>query len=1276
MKPLCLHPLCGLSPTLIFATFCMVASASAQVRTWTTTFPTGDTGNWSDTTRWSGANVPDVTGESAVFGAYANDRVVTVDGAIYAIDALTITPRTSGFSAKNFTLNTSGGGALQLGSGGLTIGNGGTTTINAPIELTANQIWTTNSDTAAGSVILAGVISGNFSLTRNAQFQLPMTFSGANTFSGGFINNSVNALTRIGGNEVITSGTLASGALGTGTVTLNAGRISSNGGTGRTISNNVILGGGVFELGNSSQTGTLTFSDVGLTTASTFSLGSLTNSNVSVLRVGTSNLTFDQVIAESGGTGQSLNFAATSGTPVVTLNRTKTAGGNLLVGGLSLVLGNGAANTGSLVGVGGSITATGANKFSSGALITDAGSIIATDATNFNPIAGGRATVYNNGRVGFATDQTQTTLAGLFTPDSQLRVGLSSAALSPTVTENYNQSAIGNGKAGLVSASTGTVTYSGALTAGSDNTYRVGGGLGTLALSTALSGSGANLIVESGGTLTTSANNGFTGTTIINSSATLTGANGVLSGTSGVTVNAGATLTLNNATGAVNPNRIADSAGITLNNSFIQLSGTSTGGLTETVGNLTIGAGGRSFVTIATTPAAATIKTLQFGDLIRQNNAVVTFRGDTLGTTATARNEIKFTTAPTLVGGGGAAGSTTISILPFARGGTAAANASTGFVTYAANGIRRLDNTTEFVQANNDTTARIDQAIATAGGATNYNVRSIPGTAGNATLVNTASSSVTLNALLFDSASATDARTYGFNSSTVNVTSGAVHIQNSVGFNLTLNSGTLAFGSAEGVITNNGNGFYLTTLGTQITGTGGLSVYNVNGGGVSLGGVTNSGFSGGLTIGGNGFIGVDQDQRFGNAANSVTHGGGTLQFFSGFTSSRALILLGNVGDNILANNNNASQTQIWNGDISGAGRLRLINNASSGSTANGFSLGGGNTYAGGTQIEGINVTGTTNTALGTGTVTLVGANNNPAALTLTGTAPALGGLRGTDGSVIISPTAATATLTVGANNENTVFNGTIQQGAGKTASLTKTGTGTLVLAGSLTYTGTTTVADGTLNLLGSTASSAINVDSGKLLINSSTALGTTITVGNTSTLGGGGTAFGPAVIQSGGELAPGNSPGVMTFANLSMQTGSNFEFELTANTTAGLGLNYDGVNILPAGSLTLGSGVTSSLVFNSAGSTVNWSNSFWSSNQSWRVVDVVDNNYANPLFSSLTFTTDSAGQSLASIRSGAAFDYSVTAGDIFLNYSIIPEPSTAALLACVGSVALLRRRRG
>ena len=58
---------------------------------------------------------------------------------------------------------------------------------------------------------------------------------------------------------------------------------------------------------------------------------------------------------------------------------------------------------------------------------------------------------------------------------------------------------------------------------------------------------------------------------------------------------------------------------------------------------------------------------------------------------------------------------------------------------------------------------------------------------------------------------------------------------------------------------------------------------------------------------------------------------------------------------------------------------------------------------------------------------------------------------------------AAATLTAGADNNSSVFSGLLQNGAGP-LTLIKSGTGTLTLSGTNSYTGGTTISVGTLQL--------------------------------------------------------------------------------------------------------------------------------------------------------------------------------------------------------------------
>jgi hypothetical protein len=107
-------------------------------------------------------------------------------------------------------------------------------------------------------------------------------------------------------------------------------------------------------------------------------------------------------------------------------------------------------------------------------------------------------------------------------------------------------------------------------------------------------------------------------------------------------------------------------------------------------------------------------------------------------------------------------------------------------------------------------------------------------------------------------------------------------------------------------------------------------------------------------------------------------------------------------------------------------------------------------------------------------------------------------------------------------------------------------TGTVDLTGTDTYTGATTVNAGTLLVDGAIAGSAVEVKSG-------------------ATLGGHGTT-GAVTVDAGGTFSPGNSPGQITVASLTLASGSHFE-EQIGGMTAGSG--YDQTVVQSGGTISL-----------------------------------------------------------------------------------------------------------
>ena len=136
------------------------------------------------------------------------------------------------------------------------------------------------------------------------------------------------------------------------------------------------------------------------------------------------------------------------------------------------------------------------------------------------------------------------------------------------------------------------------------------------------------------------------------------------------------------------------------------------------------------------------------------------------------------------------------------------------------------------------------------------------------------------------------------------------------------------------------------------------------------------------------------------------------------------------------------------------------------------------------------------------------------------TSATFGGLTG-PGKLSLSNSASTAVaLSVGNNNANTTFSGSLQ-GSG---SLNKVGSGTLALNGSNAFTGLTTITQGKLVVDSWLTNSAVSVSGGTL----------------------GGTGYlGTVTVNAGGTLAPGDSQGLMHLSgNLTLLSGAAMDYDL------------------------------------------------------------------------------------------------------------------------------------
>lgn len=331
---------------------------------------------------------------------------------------------------------------------------------------------------------------------------------------------------------------------------------------------------------------------------------------------------------------------------------------------------------------------------------------------------------------------------------------------------------------------------------------------------------------------------------------------------------------------------------------------------------------------------------------------------------------------------------------------------------------------------------------------------------------------------------------------------------------------------------------------------------------------------------------------------------------------------------------NSSTTH--SGVISGTGgRLTKVGTGT-------LTLGGANTYTGGTTISaGTLALGASERLADTGAISI----SSGAAFSLGGFYETIGALSGT-GNVNLG----TGNLTAGGNNSSTTHSGVISG----TGGLTKTGTGTFILAGNNTYTGPTTVNAGVLRVAGITA-------------------GTTFTVNNGGTVSGTGT-IADFVIAGGGTVSPGASSGTLTTGSQTWSGGGNYVWEINhANGTQGANPGWDFLNIngtltinassankfnLQVTSLTLGGGSGSASSFDSL------------QNYTWTIATASGGILG---FDPLKFTLDVSA--FQNSLDGGSFGISQSGNDLSLTFSAVPEPHEYALAAAIGLLGFAIWRR-
>ncbi len=890
----------------------MTAARSFDVRDSTTVAATDAelliTSNWSGAaggiTKVGGGNLR-ITGTNTMTGATAN----TFNSGITWLD----------YTVNN-TAKIGTGGALTFGGGTLVLtGNNGAATSQTVAGLTlssGSSVLTLNAGTGQTLALNLGSITRATS-GGGIRFNLP---TGTASSTNGFVTTQANVNGILGGYATATSGSVTGFATNSGgnivVLTSTAKDDVTTWSAGQYITDSSGFSG---SLGASLNINTLRFNAAGPSTVTIGSGNTLQLDSGGILQ--TSNVTGGTSLITGGAltsnTGNELIFTVDSATQRLEVASaltgativTKLGTGTLRLSGTNTT-------TGAVNLYGGTLQVSGGNAFGDTTALT----LSANNSTVFQVLASETVGSLSGG-------QNQASLA------SEIRIS-SGTALT------INQSA--------------NLTYSGSIT---DAGTLIKTGTGTLA-----SDAAATTSLVSG--------NSFTGAVIINQGILeFNGAAGSLSGATAWTIN-GVGALYSNKNNGTQADAIGNTFGITLNNTNQGGAVFNTEGLVhrtnqgntkaETIGSLTLGAGHNTITAFGNaTNAVADLVISTSAGISRTGRATALVRGNALGASSGTRSQIRVSDATgntaldnAEVGGGGAAASTNISIIPWLVGHLTETGLGNTFVTntVVANGLRPLAST-EYIS---DSTAIT--------GTLTDNIRF------TATAAIT-STPVTINSLVLDSATAI---ALTGSASGMEITSGALLAAGAAGHSI---------GTITGLTTGGGRDYtiYVTdptgslTLNSALTSAVPLVK---SGAGTLILGSTSNAFTD--LYFNQGLVRADASSKLGSGAGVLSFIGGTLRFDAAFDPTTVKTV--NFGTGGGTFDTNGFDITLANGLGSGTGALTKI-------SAGNLTLGGtGATYSGGTSMNQgrLIVSNTAGGATGTGMLTINGGVSIQASLGGTG----------------------------------------------------------------------------------------------------------------------------------------------------------------------------------------------------------------------------------------------------------------------------------------------------